>query len=190
MGEILENKVPQKCEYGTPSEIISPVRALMGGIDFDPCSSPEFNRLVGATMFCTEEMNGFDFPWCGRVWLNPPGGRGGKKRIPTKAWWKKLVEAHRAGEVEQACYMNFALDSFQWSQGRGLTPITSYPTLVFGKRIHFYTVENGVLQESKRPTRPCALTWLPPKGCTEAKEMFRLLSDMLNREKKFVNVVL
>lgn len=175
MAEILENIVPQKSDYGTPPEIAECTRALLGGIDLDPCSSPLFNEHVKATYIYTTEQNGIDMPWFARVYLNPPGG---KARPRAKAWWQKLVEEYKAGNVHSAVYMSFALDSFQWSQGKGTTPILSFPTVVFAKRIKFYVEENGGTTQTKAPTRPCALTWLPPAGLTDLGA-FKVFRDVL-----------
>jgi hypothetical protein len=170
--------MPQFPDYATPPQILDAVRVLMGKIDLDPATSPEFNAFgPRAILYYTKEQNGLDQPWGGRVWLNPPGG---KHRPGPKAWWKRLVEEHRAGNVEQACYMSFALDSLQWSQGKGLVPITDYPTVIFASRVKYYRhevvhklEENGKeiqyadpdspIVQLKAPNKASALTWLPPK---------------------------
>jgi hypothetical protein len=157
---IAENAMPQKSDYGTPPEIAQAVTALLGAIDLDPCSSAEFNKLVGATYIYTEADNGLDQTWGGRVYLNPPGG---KAKPRAKAWWQRLVDEYESGVVHSAVYMSFALDSFQWSQAKGVRPVIDYPTVVFAKRVKFYVVEGGEATQTKAPTRPCALTWLPPK---------------------------
>lgn len=180
---ILENKVPQRAEYGTPPGICNAIHALMGGIDLDPCSSPWFNTNVRSAYIYTEEMNGIDQPWLARVYLNPPGGR---SKIKTKAWWRKLVQEYESGNVTQAAYMSFALDSFQWSQGAG-TFVGDYPTIMFEKRIKFFEHPkadgkpdfNAQPVESKSPNRPCALHWLPPKGEFPIREAFKIFRDVL-----------
>lgn len=153
-------KGPGKPAYGTPPEILEVVRVLLGNIDLDPCSSPQFNLNVRATQFFTEQDNGIEHRWQGNVYLNPPGGRA---RPGARAWWDKLCQEYKAGNVGSAVYMSFALDSFQWSQAKGRTPVLAFPTVIFAKRIRF-TVEGpeGFPVATKSPSKPNALTWLPP----------------------------
>lgn len=61
-------------DHGTPSEIIEPMREVMGGIDLDPCSSAAFNQVVRAAKFYDASVNGLNQKWSGRVWINAPGG--------------------------------------------------------------------------------------------------------------------
>lgn len=178
MSELIENKTKQSPNYGTPPAIAECVRAFLGGIDLDPCSSAVFNaHCVKATYFYDEEKNGLDQPWLGRVYLNPPGGRA---KPGARAWWQRLVDEYDAGNIFSACYMSFALDTFQWSQKAKRTPVLSYPTIVFADRIKFLVENEGEVVETKQPYKPCALTWLPPKQVEEERAaMLALLVEIL-----------
>jgi hypothetical protein len=61
-------------EWYTPQVYIDSARMVLGGIDLDPASSVEANRIVGATQFWTAADDGMQKLWSGRLWLNPPYG--------------------------------------------------------------------------------------------------------------------
>ena len=72
-------------EWLTPPEII---RSL-GTFDLDPCD-PINKPWPTASKHYTIKDDGFNLPWFGRVWLNPPYGR------ETFRWVRKLA-AHGSG---------------------------------------------------------------------------------------------
>jgi ParB family chromosome partitioning protein len=83
-------------EWYTPSRYIEAARLVLGGIDLDPASSAEANKTVKAASFFSEEDNGLTREWQGRVWLNPPYGKG------TGLFISKLVEEYELGRVTAA----------------------------------------------------------------------------------------
>ena len=62
-------------EHYTPSKYIEAARSVMGAIDLDPASCEQANLTVKAALFFTEDDDGLNQEWNGRVWLNPPYGR-------------------------------------------------------------------------------------------------------------------
>lgn len=62
-------------EWYTPKGYMDSVHEVMGGIDLDPASNPEANKIVGATTIYTIDDDGLSQQWSGRVFLNPPYGR-------------------------------------------------------------------------------------------------------------------
>ena len=59
-------------EWWTPAEVIEPVRAALGGIDLDPCTTAEAQRVIRAAHYYARPDDGLTLPWRGKVWLNPP----------------------------------------------------------------------------------------------------------------------
>ena len=61
-------------EWYTPAPVIEAARRCLGGIDFDPCSSPDANLVVQASRYLTTADDGAAASWPSgaRVWLNPP----------------------------------------------------------------------------------------------------------------------
>lgn len=66
----------------TPPWILKP----LGRFDLDPAASIENPGWTGAARQYTETDDGLSQTWEGRVWLNPPYGRGIEK------WLQKLTE--------------------------------------------------------------------------------------------------
>ena len=63
----------------------------LGEFDLDPCGAPEPRPWNTAKKHFVEDDNGLIQDWYGRVWLNPPYGRG------IGAWMQKMAEHARQG---------------------------------------------------------------------------------------------
>jgi hypothetical protein len=117
-------------EHYTPAVYVDAAREVMGGIDLDPASCAEANKVVKAKRFFTAKDNGLDRDrdWHGRVWLNPPyGGKAGE-------FVAKLVGELEQGRVTAAVVLvNSAMTDTRWFQSlwNGLLCFTNH-------RINFY----------------------------------------------------
>lgn len=99
-------------EWYTPPHIVEKVRqALRGGIDLDPASSAEANKIVKAEVYYDKETDGLRQPWAGRVFLNPPykAGLVGK-------FVQKLVLSKEQGTVTQAILLTNNATETKWFQ--------------------------------------------------------------------------
>lgn len=59
-------------EWYTPAIYIDAARKVLGEIDLDPASNDFANETVQAKTYFTEEDNGLEQEWFGRIWMNPP----------------------------------------------------------------------------------------------------------------------
>ena len=84
-------------DWRTPRKFLDAAREVMGGIDLDPATSKEANETVDATLIYTEDDDGLQQPWKGRVWLNPPYG--GNARL----FIERLMREYEVGNVTAAC---------------------------------------------------------------------------------------
>jgi phage N-6-adenine-methyltransferase len=84
----------ESVDWYTPKRVLDAVVAAMGGIDLDPCADPD--KSVPATTHYVEADDGLAQDWTGRVYMNPPYGRG------IEAWVTKLASAHKSGAVTEA----------------------------------------------------------------------------------------
>lgn len=130
-------------EWYTPACFVESARVVMGGIDLDPASHEEANARVRAARYFDKDDNGLTRPWHGRVFLNPPGGKG-----LVNAFWRKAILEWLAGRVDQLVWIGYSLEQLQTLQQAGAsdTPL-SFPTCFTSKRIAF--VEN----EAKKAER-------------------------------------
>ena len=83
-------------EWYTPPEIIERVVKLFGSIDLDPCSEMSEHPNVPAARYFTVKENGLEQVWDGKVYMNPPYGRG------IGEWIEKLCTEYESGNVKEA----------------------------------------------------------------------------------------
>jgi len=121
-------------EWYTPTLFVEGAREVMGGIDLDPASHEEANRIVKAARYFTAEDGGLAQVWSGRVLLNPPGGL-------VNPFWLALMLAWRDLNIEQAIWIGYSLEQLQTlQQSTALYTPLDFPTCITAKRIAF--VEN------------------------------------------------
>jgi len=115
-------------QWGTPKEILIATAKVLGVIDLDPASSLDFNDRVGAGTYYSLEagQDGLILPWFGRVFLNPPYGRG------ISCWTEKLISCYDNGEIVAAIAVLPAATSSRWFQ-----PLFRFPIAFPSKRLAF-----------------------------------------------------
>lgn len=140
--------------WGSPQDTINRARLCLGRIDVDPASSAEFNQLVGALDYFTQDDNGLSLPWrsrhvsrsrflepisesealacsqASRVFVNPPGGL-------VKEFWHKLLDEVAAGNVDQAIWVGFSVEQLCQLADPGQIHPLDFSTCVLRKRLSF-----------------------------------------------------
>lgn len=117
-------------EHHTPPHVIEAARKSLVSIDLDPATTEFANTSrVQAKSIYTAETNGFNQPWCGTVFNNPPGGSCdcyGKSVYSLDKTvgkgWSCLDKFHACGHVhkgvrssQKAWWQKLA---FEWEQKR------------------------------------------------------------------------
>jgi phage N-6-adenine-methyltransferase len=117
-------------ERYTPKSYIEAARKVLGEIDLDPATSKQAQKIVKAATYYTEETNGLDKEWHGRVFLNPPYHR----ELAPK-FIDKLIEEIEARRVKAAIVLTNNSTDTDWFSNA----VTIAKSICFTKgRIHFY----------------------------------------------------
>lgn len=88
----------------TPPHILQP----LGAFDTDPCAPEENPAWANTPTAYTETDNGLIQPWEGRVWLNPPYGRGIEK------WLQRMAEHTTTGNGSGIALIFARTDTKAW----------------------------------------------------------------------------
>jgi len=102
---------PGNNEWLTPAEYIEMARQVLGVIDVDPATTVEAQQIIRATTFYTQDTDGLQHEWPGKVWLNPPYA---KYLIPK--FVSKLCQELRSGRVTACIALTHAYTSSAWFQ--------------------------------------------------------------------------
>jgi hypothetical protein len=128
-------------EWFTPRPLVEAARQVLGGIDLDPASHREANRIVRARRFYDERANGLRRPWFGRVFVNPPGGL-------VAEFWHRLIDSWEARAIVGAIWIGFSIEQLQTLQGYEVRSPLAFPICIPERRIPF--VESTAKRELRR----------------------------------------
>jgi phage N-6-adenine-methyltransferase len=144
-------------EWYTPAPILEAACEVMGGIDLDPASSDaqQGQASVKAAQYFTIGTNGLAYPWCGRVWLNPPYARGW-----IDLFVEKMVASYRSGEMQTGILLtNSSTETKWWHMAANACDAVCFPK----KRIRFLKVVGDKLTPGRKsPSHPHTLFYFGP----------------------------
>jgi len=100
----------ERSDWWTPEQYVGAIHEVMDGIDLDPASCPDANKIVRAKKFYTKEDDGLLQNWHGRVFLNPPYGRAGPDFI------EKLYNEYGSTISEAIVLVNSRATDADWFQ--------------------------------------------------------------------------
>ncbi len=152
-------------EHYTPPEICDRVRAVLNGIELDPCSNDLANTLVQADRFWTQADDGFSRRWEARtLWLNPPGGRQFRNGVcfsTQSLWLNKLRHHYQCGDVGSGMFLSFNLEILRHCQW-----ILSTTFAVFNERPRYWSWddESGALRSGQWALRKGQRVWTDNPG--------------------------
>lgn len=137
-------------EWYTPKRYADLAHAVMGGIDLDPASCKAANQNIQASRIFDIDDGGFDRKWSGRVWLNPPYGRGDDGSNQA-AWSQKLIAEYKSGNVSEAMLLVNAATGNKW-----FADLWEFPICFVDHRIRFVSPQG----QNSQPTHSNVIVYL------------------------------
>jgi len=143
-------KASTSVEWYTPAPYIEAARSVMGGIDLDPASCEIANEIVQADTYFAmdDDPDGLSQDWFGRVWLNPPYGKG------TGLFVSKLAEEWNAERIDAAVLL---INAYGFD-ARWYAPLWDWPICFTHHRIEFYSPDH----ESGGPANGNVFVYMGP----------------------------
>jgi len=157
-------------EWYTPARYADLAKKVMGDIDLDPASCIAANQSIQAKRIFDIEDDGFSRNWSGRVWLNPPYGRG-EDGSNQAAWSKKLIDEYKAGNVTEGMLLVNAATGNKW-----FADLWEFPICFVDHRIRFISPRGDYSQ----PTHSNVIVYL---GSNEGRfvELFSKIGTVAKR---------
>lgn len=121
----------------TPAWVVALVREALGAIDLDPASNERAQGVVQAATWYSLDVgrDGLELPWAGRVYCNPPYGRG-----IINAFADKIVCELDRGEIDALIVLvNTSSSASWWQQLARRADAIVYPD----SRLAFWHAETG-----------------------------------------------
>ena len=146
--------------WGTPPWLLDMVREVLGPIDFDPCSSSEFNKNVQAKRFYSHGGEFEPWPEVESIFINPPGERRPRGQSLPGLFWQRLMKQYHEAKFGHAIWLGFSLEHLRTTQEYAFDgdSLLDFPFCIPKKRIRFVD-ENG--NPGKSPTHANVIGYIP-----------------------------
>lgn len=164
----------KKAAWGSPPWLLDMVKEVLGPIDFDPCSSLEFNKNVQAASFISAGGEHAWWPECKTIFINPPGERRPRGQSLPGLFWKRLMK--HGPKFGHAMWLGFSLEHLRTTQeySYGGLSLLSFPFCVPKKRIRFVD-EDG--NPGKSPTHANVIGYIP-SNTDETRKFYDVFSKL------------
>lgn len=156
-----------KENWGTPSWIAEASRSALGGIDLDPASSADANKVIQAGHYFTKSDNGLARIWridqettgLLSIFLNPPGGKTDDGKSKVKLWWLKMLHQIDGPYFGHALFLSFSIEAVQVSQIGCQRSLLDFPTCFFARRVDY--IDPVTQKPVKGNTHSSCITYVP-----------------------------
>lgn len=129
-------------DWMTPGWLVRLAREIMGGIETDPASSHEANKVIQAKSYWTKGTDGSTAIWHGRVFMNPPYTRGLIDKFIDR------LESHWEGEwITSAFVITNNVTETKWAQT--LAKMCS-AVCMLDKRVHFVLPGGEIMNQTRQ----------------------------------------
>ena len=122
----------QSVEWNTPTHIVQSVLRILKTIDVDPCCNSRSTPNIPAKRLYTKAENGLKQTWNGRVYMNPPYGRG------IQEWVEKLHNEYKAKNIIEAIALVPSRTDTKWFK-----ILRQYPRCFIEGRLKFSHAKNS-----------------------------------------------
>jgi hypothetical protein len=170
-------------EWYTPPWIVERVTEVLTNIDLDPASSELANKVVKAETYFSN--GGLNKNWFGKVFLNPPYGRGGTAGI----WLKKAFHEYLIGNVNEIIVLTKSVPGYIWYD-RAFHGAWFKSVCITWGRISFYRPEWVVSGEIIYPkdsiSKTASTFWYSGDNIDEFERIFSELGTVFNFMKQTI----
>lgn len=113
-----------KNEWNTPAVYIESARFVLNGIGLDPATNESAQQIIKAERYFTREMDGLNYDWTGKVWMNPPYSMG-----LIKTFVDKFIRHWMTGDIKAGIVLTHnSTETGWWHDLAKFASVLCFPT--------------------------------------------------------------